>query len=93
MPASSSMSARLADAEGAKAIVVRARDVYMDFGARPLAVDHASFELETGTPLTIPGPSGSGKTTLLRMIHAPQAAADAGGIVAHGDAHEANVWS
>ncbi|MDO5641977.1 MAG: ABC transporter ATP-binding protein [Paracoccus sp. (in: a-proteobacteria)] len=40
----------------------------MDFGSNPLAVDNASFDLETGQFLTILGPSGSGKTTLLRMI-------------------------
>jgi putative spermidine/putrescine transport system ATP-binding protein len=40
----------------------------MDFGSGVLAVDRASFELETGRFLTILGPSGSGKTTLLRMI-------------------------
>lgn len=40
----------------------------MNFGTGGLAVDRASFSLETGKFLTILGPSGSGKTTLLRMI-------------------------
>ena len=68
MSAAPTLSARPADAGTAKPIAVSARDVCMDFGARPLAVDHASFALETGKFLTILGPSGSGKTTLLRMI-------------------------
>ncbi|SFC22728.1 ABC transporter ATP-binding protein [Tropicimonas isoalkanivorans] len=49
-------------------VAVRVRDVTMDFGGGALAVDRASFDLETGRFLTILGPSGSGKTTLLRMI-------------------------
>ena len=51
-----------------KTIAVSARNVTMDFGADMPAVDDASFDVETGTFLTILGPSGSGKTTLLRMI-------------------------
>ena len=47
---------------------VRVREVSMDFGTGPLAVDRASFDLAQGRFLTILGPSGSGKTTLLRMI-------------------------
>lgn len=47
---------------------VRAKNVSMDFGTGLLAVDAATFDLETGRFLTILGPSGSGKTTLLRMI-------------------------
>jgi ABC-type Fe3+/spermidine/putrescine transport system ATPase subunit len=37
------------------------------FGAVP-AVDDVSFEVESGTILTLLGPSGCGKTTTLRMI-------------------------
>lgn len=59
----------VATIKGAEASpAVQAKDVTMDFGTGGLAVDHASFELETGRFLTILGPSGSGKTTLLRMI-------------------------
>ncbi|MDO5603561.1 MAG: ABC transporter ATP-binding protein [Paracoccus sp. (in: a-proteobacteria)] len=69
MPADPTAVAAIpANLEGARRIVVSARDVSMDFGARPLAVDGASFDLEAGRFLTILGPSGSGKTTLLRMI-------------------------
>lgn len=53
--------------------VVSVRDVSMDFGSGPLAVDGASFDLARGRFLTILGPSGSGKTTLLRMIAGFQA--------------------
>lgn len=53
--------------------VVSVRDVSMDFGNGPLAVDGASFDLARGRFLTILGPSGSGKTTLLRMIAGFQA--------------------
>ncbi len=48
--------------------VVSVRNVSMDFGSGPLAVDGATFDLFRGRFLTILGPSGSGKTTLLRII-------------------------
>lgn len=51
-----------------KKLAVRVTEVTMDFGMGALAVDRASFDLESGRFLTILGPSGSGKTTLLRMI-------------------------
>lgn len=47
---------------------VSVRDVTMDFGTAKPAVNEATFDVETGSFLTILGPSGSGKTTLLRMI-------------------------
>lgn len=68
MPAVSTMPEDPAVAHRGKQIAVSARDVCMDFGSKLLAVDNASFDLETGKFLTILGPSGSGKTTLLRMI-------------------------
>ena len=43
------------------------RDVSKRFGSFT-AVDHVSFEVETGKFFSILGPSGCGKTTLLRMI-------------------------
>ncbi|WP_045392095.1 ABC transporter ATP-binding protein [Falsirhodobacter sp. alg1] len=55
-------------ADGERHAAVLVRDVDMDFGNGPLAVQSASFSLEAGRFLTILGPSGSGKTTLLRMI-------------------------
>ncbi|EEW25758.1 ABC transporter ATP-binding protein [Rhodobacter ferrooxidans] len=56
-------------AQAAKAgPAVSVRGVDMDFGAGPLAVADAGFDLARGRFLTILGPSGSGKTTLLRMI-------------------------
>ncbi len=51
-----------------RSVAVSVRGVTMDFGSGSLAVKDASFDVETGSFLTILGPSGSGKTTLLRMI-------------------------
>ncbi len=51
-----------------RSVAVSVRGVTMDFGSGSPAVKDASFDVETGSFLTILGPSGSGKTTLLRMI-------------------------
>jgi len=55
------------DAAGRPAPMVAVEHVTKRFGD-VVAVDRASFTLETGKFLTILGPSGSGKTTILRMI-------------------------
>ena len=57
-----------ADLASDPSVAVSVRNVTMHFGADAPAVDNASFDVETGSFLTILGPSGSGKTTLLRMI-------------------------
>lgn len=40
---------------------------YQSGGRRLTVLDHISFEVETGSTLSIVGPSGSGKTTLLGL--------------------------
>ena len=51
------------EAPGKTRIAVSVRHVTKSFGG-PAAVEGASFDLKTGSFLTILGPSGSGKTTL-----------------------------
>ena len=53
--------------DAVRAVAVSVRRVSMAY-PNVVAVDDVSFDLATGSFLTILGPSGSGKTTLLQMI-------------------------
>jgi putative spermidine/putrescine transport system ATP-binding protein len=62
------MIAAASDREtSAREIAVSVRNVSMTYSGVP-AVEDATFDLTTGSFLTILGPSGSGKTTLLKLI-------------------------
>jgi putative spermidine/putrescine transport system ATP-binding protein len=59
--------ASLTETNAAPEIAVSVRNIGLSFAGTPAVMD-ASFDLRTGSFLTVLGPSGSGKTTLLRMI-------------------------